>query len=353
MKNRNSIFLVVLLLVIGYASVSTTLYIDGSTNINANQGDFNVYYSDALVNGVRDLSVVESETVITFKTNLQTLGEKYILDYDVTNGSKNYDAEVTMECTQGNEYLTVTNEFDDETVLESLKTRRGKLTLELTKSYSSETDMDITIACTINANAVERNTLNDGDVAESLKNNYSIGRLIVIGDERFNIISETEDTVTMLAQYNLGTNYRQSTSQTGVSFANTYGWPYTPGPKEIDIQTYTSNPKTYINQYVAYLESKTGADISGNLITLSQLKTLGCDINDDYSDDTTRTCINSPYKSWLINNQYWWTRSSAVGNAVYVWFVYNTGRLTYTSYDYNGNGIRPVITIPKSALNNN
>ena len=350
MKYKKSILLVILLLAVGFAAVSTTLYINGSTKINPNQEDFKVYYSNAFVNGVQDLSVVESETVLSFTTSLETIGEKYELDYDVTNGSKNYDAELVMECTEGNEYLTVTNEFNDEDILESLKTRRGKLILELTKSYIGESNLDVTIACTINANAVEKDSLGDGEAAQSLKDNYGVGRLVVIGNEKFNVISETEDTITMLAQYNLGTNYRQSIFQTGVSFASTYGWGYTPGPKEIDIQTWTTNPKMYINEYVAYLKRETGVDVSGDLITLSQLKSLGCDINDDYSDDTTRTCINSGYKSWLINGQYWWTKSSAVGNAVYVWFVYNTGKLTYTSYDYSGNGIRPVITISKDAL---
>ena len=159
MKKKKTLLLVVLLMAVGFAAVSTTLYINGQTKINANDNDFNVYYSDALVNGTQDLSVVTDDTHITFTTTLETLGEKYVLDYDVTNGSKNYDAEVTMECTEGNDYLTVTNEFDDSTNLEALKTRSGKLTLELIKSYAGDTDMDVTITCTIDANAIERESL--------------------------------------------------------------------------------------------------------------------------------------------------------------------------------------------------
>lgn len=158
MKNKKGIFLVILLMIIGFASVSTTLYINGSTNINPNQDDFNVYYSDALVNNVRDLSIVTDETHISFVTSFQALGEKYVLDYQVTNGSKNYDAEVEMICTGGNEYLTLTNEFDDETILESKKKRSGRLTLELTKSYVGD-DMLVNIECVINASAVERTSL--------------------------------------------------------------------------------------------------------------------------------------------------------------------------------------------------
>ena len=113
MKNRKSILLVVLLLAVGFAAVSTTLYINSSTNINPNQDDFNVYYSDAYVNGEKDLSVITDDTHIVFETELSTLGEKYVLDYEVANGSKNYDAELSMTCTSSNDYLNIVNEFDD------------------------------------------------------------------------------------------------------------------------------------------------------------------------------------------------------------------------------------------------
>ena len=168
MKRKKSVLLVVLLMAVGFAAVSTTLYINGQTKINANQDDFNVYYSDALVNGVQDLSVITDDTQITFTTSLKTLGEKYVLDYDVTNGSKNYDAKLAMECSAGNDYLTVTNEFDTSTNLSSLATRSGKLTLELQKSYAGEEDMDVTITCEIDADAVERDNLGDGREAFAL-----------------------------------------------------------------------------------------------------------------------------------------------------------------------------------------
>ena len=158
MGKKKTMLLVVLLMAVGFAAVSTTLYINGSTKINANQDDFNVYYSNALVNGVQDKSVITDDTHIAFTTELSTLGEQYVLDYEVTNGSKNYDAELEMVCTQGNEYLSVTNEFDDTTILKAKAKREGKLTLEVIKSNTGD-DIEVTIECTINANAVERTSL--------------------------------------------------------------------------------------------------------------------------------------------------------------------------------------------------
>ena len=77
------------IMAVGFAAVSTTLYINGTSTINSNDKDFKVYYSNALVNGTQDLSVVVDETHLSFTTTLDTLGDTYILDYDVTNGSKN------------------------------------------------------------------------------------------------------------------------------------------------------------------------------------------------------------------------------------------------------------------------
>ena len=367
MKRKNML-LVVLLMAVGFAAVSTTLFINGQTKISANDDDFNVYYSNALVNGIQDLSVITDDTHISFTTTLETLGEKYVLDYDVTNGSKNYDAELVMECTQGNEYLTVTNEFDDSTNLEALKTRSGKLTLELIKSYAGDTDLDVTITCTIDANAIERGSLGEGEVAAPIEKYakwvytdsdsdgaISVGDVYSLNEETFNVISQTEDTVTMLAQYNLGTDYRQTESTTsneyGVKFASTEGWEYTPGPKEIDIQTWSTNPKTYVNEYVSYLQSKTGStSIAGNLITLAELKALGCTINDDYTYTSGLTCVNSEHANWLVNGQNWWTRSAYPDSSYGVWRVRTSGVLVGDDYSNTNSGVRPVITVSKSAF---
>ena len=159
MKDRKKMLLVVLLMAVGFAAVSTTLYINGQTTISTNQDDFNVYYSDAYVNGEQDKSVITDDTHIVFTTELSGLGEKYILDYEVTNGSKNYDAELEMVCTGGNDYLSVTNEFDDESILFAQAKRTGKLTLEQIKSYAGDEDLEVTIDCEISANATERDSL--------------------------------------------------------------------------------------------------------------------------------------------------------------------------------------------------
>jgi hypothetical protein len=159
----------------------------------------------------------------------------------------------------------------------------------------------------------------------------------------------------MLAQYNLGTNYRQSTTNIHVTFSNSNGWEFTPGPKEIDIQQYDGDAKIYINEYVSYLKSETGDfTITGTLITLAELKILGCTIPTNYSITSGITCEESQYSSWLINTQNWWTRSARSDNGSYVWSLLSTGDISSVNYDTSGYvgkiGIRPIITISKSSI---
>ena len=192
-----------------------------------------------------------------------------------------------------------------------------------------------------------------GDLVEIITDDIAVGDEIAIGSEHFNVISQTDDTITMLAQYNLSTEYKQSTTVNRVTFSDSNGWEYTPGPKEIDIQIWSTNPKTYVNAYVEYLKTELEDDsVTGDLITLTELKGLGCTIPSAYeyvSSSSSRTCTNSPYKSWLINNQGWWSRSAYSDYACFVWYVSDDGYLNY--YSYSGSyGVRPVITISKDTL---
>ena len=107
-------------------------------------------------------------------------------------------------------------------VLSARSSRTGTLTIELFTAVSEITTQDVT--CTITANAVERDSQGSGDVGSPSENPYPVGKEIVIGTEKFNVISSNATTVTMFAQYNLGTNYRQSASENSVYFSGNSGW---------------------------------------------------------------------------------------------------------------------------------
>ena len=277
------IIIALLFIAVGIAAVSTNLIINGSTNISSNQDDFLVYFSDVKLNGTQNLSLVKNEKELVFNTIFSAVGDKTIIEYDVTNASKNYDATISISCTESNNYLSVINNFDQKSNLLARSTRTGTLTIELTNAVSTEQSYEV--KCTITGTAVERETQSSGEVSLPLeKTTYAIGEEITIANETFNVISDNGDTITMLAQYNLGTNYRQSTTAKSVSFSNSNGWAYTPGPKEIDIQAFDGNVKTHVNEYVSYLKSEIGdSTLTGTLITMSELKSLGCTITENYS----------------------------------------------------------------------
>jgi hypothetical protein len=273
-KFKYEILFIILFMSIGIAAVSSNLLINGSTPIAGNPDDFSVYFSNVFVNGTQDLSLVKSETSLVFTGEFSAVGDKKEITYDVTNASINYDADIDITCTQSTEYLTITNSFDTDSYMSARSTRTGVLSITLSKSYTG-TDLTQDIICTISASAVESASQGSGDVAGPVENKLSIGDEIAIGDEKFNIINIGDDTITMLAQYNLGTDYRQSSAQKSVIFADKYGWEYTPGSKEIDIQTWSTNPKTYVNAYVEYLKEELGDDtVTGDLITLKDLDLL-------------------------------------------------------------------------------
>ncbi len=164
MKNKKIIMVfAITLMAIGFASVSTVLYLNGQTFVASNEGDFDVYFSKAVENGTENASIIKDKTHIEFTTELTGLNDKYVLDYDVTNGSKQYDANLVMSCIGGNEYLRVSNKFDTTEILPARTTRSGVLTLTVIKVPLTE--MSVSISCEISGNAVERNEMG-GEIIE-------------------------------------------------------------------------------------------------------------------------------------------------------------------------------------------
>jgi hypothetical protein len=183
---------------------------------------------------------------------------------------------------------------------------------------------------------------------------YNIGDVIDIGGEKFNIIDYDDDTITMLAKYPLNGSYIQTDRTPDyVKLSSVGGWEYTPGPKEIDIDTFSPNIKIYLDAYEEYLQVLAwDGTITADLITLKQLGELGCTVSVDYSYLSDATCVNSPYFDWLINEQPWWTKSASSSAQYEAWFVNFDGDLSDYNVSYI-NTVRPVVTLSIDALENN
>ena len=162
MKNKASIVVAILLLAVGFAAISTTLIINGSTKVSENTDDFSVIFTAATLDGadVYNQVIDDTKKIITFETNdLKTPNQTSILNYEITNNSSNYDAEVEVNCKVKNnteaKYTSIKNELEgNATTVKAKKTLNGTLTVTLNKTATEEVKEEY--VCTLEFNAVER-----------------------------------------------------------------------------------------------------------------------------------------------------------------------------------------------------
>ena len=167
MKKRN-IMILIFLLVIGFAAVSTTLVINGNLNIGYNE-DFSssvVYTRAETEDGTAEIN--QNEKNITFETKkLENVSETATLEFDVTNKSRNYNASVTINCglkenfESFSEYLNVETDIVSPFKLESSETKTGRLVVTLKKAYDKALETTAEIECKLVATPEERETLGD------------------------------------------------------------------------------------------------------------------------------------------------------------------------------------------------
>ena len=167
MKKRN-IMILVFMLVIGFAAVSTTLVINGNLNIGYNE-DFSssvVYTRAETEDGTAEIN--QNEKNITFETKkLENVSETATLEFDVTNKSRNYNASVTINCglkenfESFSEYLNIETDIVSPFKLESSETKTGRLVVTLKKAYDKALETTAEIECKLVATPEERETLGD------------------------------------------------------------------------------------------------------------------------------------------------------------------------------------------------
>ena len=169
MKKRASIVVAILLLAVGFAAISTTLIINGSAKVSENADDFSVIFTKASLDGTDVYANVIDNTkkVITFETSeLKTLNQTSVLNYEVTNNSSNYDANVTVTCVpkEGTtaKYTSIKNELENNaTVVKAKTSLNGTLTVTLNKTATEEVREEY--VCELTFNAVERDTLGSSE----------------------------------------------------------------------------------------------------------------------------------------------------------------------------------------------
>ena len=186
MKRKSIIAVTILLLAIGFAAVSTTLIINGNAKVGENTDDFSVIFTAATLDGqdVYTNVIDDTKKIITFETSdLKTLNQTSVLNYEVTNNSANYDAEVKVTCAPKDgttaKYTSIKNKLEnDATVVKAKTSLNGTLTVTLNKTATEEVREEYT--CSLEFNAVERDVLG------------------VIPINLYNMIKNNADTTTVI-----------------------------------------------------------------------------------------------------------------------------------------------------------
>ena len=268
MKKRN-LMIIVFMLIIGFAAVSTTLVINGNLNIGYNE-DFStsvVYTRAETEDGTAEIN--QNEKNITFETKkLENVSETAILEFDVTNKSRNYNASVTINCglkenfESFSEYLNIETDITSPFKLISSETKTGRLVVTLKKAYDKDLETTAEIECKLVATPEERETLGDEYVRPLYKEKILNGTDPVIKENLVPVTIADNGTVKYADIYNEWYNYENKEWANAVILNE--GVTYNVGDiiQESDIESYFVWIPRYKYQifdegnYTTYIESK-------------------------------------------------------------------------------------------------
>ena len=171
-KKKGLVFGGLLLLGIGFAAVTTTLYINGTVKIKADKSELDekvifasVAVDDESTTKGTTASIIENGRKIEFTTHsLKDIGEKVVLTYDIKNESQ-YNAQIgELVCTSEDagvaDYITLTpkNTLNGTTLNKETTSGKDTVEIEMIKSYAgSETEntKTYTFTCSMSVDAQE------------------------------------------------------------------------------------------------------------------------------------------------------------------------------------------------------
>ena len=400
MKKKSAIIIAIILMSIGFASISTTLIINGNAKVSENNEDFSVIFTAASIDGndVYATAVDDTKKIITFETSeLKKLNQTSILTYEITNNSSQYDAEVKVTCVpkEGStaKYTSIKNKLDNDATKVSAKSSvNGTLTITLNKTSTEAVTEEYT--CKLEFNATERDALGENipDPVSFASDSWKTIQKAVqtentskykVGDTKeVDLGSFGTHTVRISNMSACTTETSETACGFVVEFAdiismqkfnnsetNVGGW------KDSKLRTYING--TMYNTLPSELQNVISSTkvISGhgrtsvekNFETQDKLYLLsGHEVYEDgtsdqispydTSYDTTKQLdyyknkgvTTSSYavaiKQYNGSNSYWWLRSASYSNTSNFLYVINSGNWTAISAGYY-NGVSPAFRI--------
>ena len=381
MKKKGCIVVSILLLAIGFAAISTTLIINGTTKISENADDFSVIFTSASLDGqdVYASIIDDTKKIINFNTkDLKNVGDTSVLEYEVTNNSSNYDAEVSVNCKVKDDstakYTSITNELaNNATVVKAKNSVNGTLTVTLNKTATEEVREEY--VCTLTFNAIERNELGYNSIsfaedswetiATNVKNEntdkYNIGDTKKVDLESFGThivrIANMSECTTETSETACGfvVEFADIITQHSFNSTNTNvgGW------KDSELRTYIND--TIYNALPSDLQNviaitkvisshgntpgETNFETQDNLYLLNarEVWSIGTDDTSysesrqlDYykSQHVTSTDFSSVVKQYNGVNSCWWLRSARSGSTEYTHYFLDV--TTAGAWNFNG-----------------
>ena len=398
MKKKSMLIITILLMSIGFAAISTTLIINGNAKVSENNEDFSVIFTAATLDGQDVYSTVVDSTkkIITFETSeLKTLNQTSVLNYEVTNNSANYDAEVTVTCVPSTgttaKYTSIKNKLEnDATIVKAKESLNGTLTITLDKTSTESVTEEYT--CKLEFTATERDTIGVeltqfqkdswSTIAANVKagntDKYNVGDtkevdLGEFGTHTVRIANKSECT-TETSETACGfvvefTNIITRFNGMNTTSTNVGGW------KDSEMRTYVNStiyealPSELQNVIVSTKVISGHGSTAGETNFETQDKLYLLSAHEVYEDGTSRkissydTAYNTTkqldyYKNQGITtssysgaikqnnegNSYWWLRSADSGSTERFLYVFFSGlwSVDYASHYY---GVSPAFRI--------
>ena len=391
MKKKSAIIIAIILMSIGFASISTTLIINGNAKVSENNEDFSVIFTAASIDGndVYATAVDDTKKTIIFTTSeLKALGQTSILTYEVTNNSSQYDANVSVTCVPKDgttaKYTSIKNKLDnDATVVKAKETLNGTLTVTLDKVATESVTEEYT--CKLEFNAVERDTIGVeltqfqkdswSTIAANVKSGntskYNVGDTKEVDLESFGTHtvrisnmsaceSETSETACGFVVEFADVITKQQFNSTNTNIG---GW------KDSKLRTYVN--ETIYNALPTDLQNivsstkvisshgstsgETNFETQDKLYLLNSQEIWGSNDYDtsvgvsrqlDYYKNLGVTMENNSKatKQYLESNVHWWLRSSYIKNADYFLIVGSDG-LWHGDNASSQDGVSPAFRI--------
>ena len=379
-------------LTVAYSALSAVLTINGNARVSA--ADWDIYLDNPRVAGgsaTTDIPIVNGVTA-TFNTTLNMPGDFYEFVVDVVNDGS-IDAmienvvktpELTTDQAKFLKYeITYQNgeSIANKQLLAKDTTMPIKVKIEYRKDLNNgdlptgQVVLDLSLTLEYIQSDGTASAVTNNGVLKPIANGSieDIGTVVTIGSEQFYTIGTEGDSVKLLSMYNLMVGNEVNISEDGkpivTPLSNSTGLQSSDaiGSKwDVETKSPTGFPwygtvvfatedkhgtnysdysgsliETYVNDYEFAIESM-GVNVeSSRLITKDELvNAFGC-------NESEKTCTGSVYP-WLYSISYW--SGSAYDEGI-VWGVSNDGRFVRDYYDLeNAAGVRPVITISKSAF---